>query len=159
MCLSNPKSELDPAAENAYEYAQRTVKGITEKAKSNKKVSQRLFVVILVATSISPVLIFLPFCDLISKGLPAFLSVSAAIASGWIQLRKPEERWILYRTAQRELEFQIDQYIHNIGEYEDPDKKDAVLADKVSQRALQLHYEWVPIVPRADKINQLSGKK
>ena len=148
----------EKSEENVLEYAERIKEGISNKADSNKTWSTRLFLIVLFATVLSPILILLPVCDWFSKYLPAFLTASAALASGWIQLRKPQERWTLYRTAQREIEFEIDQYNHKIGEYQDERTRNAILSDKVSRRALQLHFEWIPIVPKAEDLQKVLGK-
>ncbi len=145
---------------SALDYAEKTKKGIEEKADENKSLSTRLFLIILISTVISPILILLPFGDVYSKYLPALMTASAALASYWLQLRKPQDRWVIYRGAQREIEYQIDQYNFGNDEYGKADDKEKLLADRVSKRALQLHYEWVPFAPKAEEIEKLlKGEK
>lgn len=145
----------DNEHETAIKYAQRIRNGIEKKSKQNKNNSTFLIFIVLFSTVLSPVLILISDCDIISKYIPAFLTAGAALASYWIQLRKPQERWVLYRTAQREIEFEIDQFQHNLGEYTIVNKE-MVLADNVSKRALKLHYEWMPFVPRAEEITKIN---
>jgi hypothetical protein len=133
-------------------YAVRVKNSIKAKSDTNKNLASFLFCVILISTVFSPALILLPFDVIFSKYLPALLTACAALASYWMQLRKPQERWVLYRTAQREIEYEIDQYQFETGEYSDLDKKDSLLADKVSKRALQLHYEWIPMDQKLKKL-------
>ncbi len=144
--------------ESPLQYAKKIRTSVSKKANENKNTATFLFLVILFSTVLSPVLILVSDNAIVSKYLPAGLTACAALASYWLQLRKPQERWVLYRTAQREVEFEIDQYIHGVGKY-DTEEKDKILADHVSQRALQLHYQWMPIVPRADDINKLLNEK
>lgn len=143
--------------ESPLEYSIRIKDGIAEKAKKNKKLSTFLFLVVLISTVLSPALILISDHFYLSKILPAILTAGAALASYWIQLRKPHERWVIYRTAQREIEFEIDQYQFSNGDYSD-EQKDKTLSNKVSKRALQLHYEWMPLVPKAEELQNIKTK-
>lgn len=149
------KNIPDPPEENALGFACRTKKGIKEKADSNKNLSTFLFLVVLVSTVLSPLLILIGTGDILTKIVPSSLMAAAALASYWIQLRKPQERWVIYRTAQRQIEFEIDQFLHGNGQYEVSSNPERLLADRVSQRALQLHYEWIPVVPRSEHVMDL----
>ena len=147
-----------PIEETPLEYALRIRNGISNKAEKNKNLSTQLFVTILFATVFSPLLILLTTDIWISKYIPAFVTACAALASYWLQLRKPQERWVIYRTAQREIEFEIDQYCHENGDYSNTETKDKLLSDRVSKRALQLHYEWIPVVPKVEDIEKTAKK-
>jgi hypothetical protein len=142
--------------ENVIDYANRTLNGIKEKAKRNKRGSTIFFLCLLIPTAITPILILLPFGDILTKYIPAAITALASFSSAWMQLRKPQERWVLYRTAQREIEFEVDQYSYGLGSYSDPKTKDEILADRISKRALQLHYDWIPIFPKAKEIQNIS---
>jgi hypothetical protein len=137
------------------EYANKIKYGIKAKSDETKRFSTFLFLVILISTVFSPALILISNEPWLSKYLPAFLTACAALASYWIQLRKPQERWLIYRTAQREIEYEIDQYTFGNGDYVESNNKDLLLTDRVSKRALQLHYEWMPIVPKIDDVNKI----
>ena len=139
----------------ALDYSKEIRDGIKEKATQNKNQSTFLYLVILFTTVFVPILILLPSGDFVTKYIPAFMSACAALASYWLQLRKPQERWVIYRGAQREIEYQIDQYKFENDEYNDPKSKDKLLADRVSKRALELHYEWVPFAPKAEEIDKI----
>jgi Protein of unknown function (DUF4231) len=154
---TSSSDETDPmptmteaASDLALAYARRTLAGVTAKAASNKRLTTFLFLTILIPTTVSPILILAANDPLAAKVLPSILSACAAVASAWIQLRKPQERWAIYRTAQREVEFEIDQYQFGNGRYAEPAGRGSLLADAVSKRALQLHFEWLPIAPRAE---------
>lgn len=139
---------------SAYDYSKKVLKGIEGKAIKNKNETTRLFLVVTIATVLSPILILLPLNIFFSKITPAILTGCAALATSWIQIRKPQERWAMYRTAQREIEFQLDQYDFSNGEYIDVQDKDSLLADNVSKRALQLHYEWLPVAPKFEELQK-----
>lgn len=140
--------------ENPLNYSFKICQGIKTKAKKNKDFSTFLFFVVLFSTVISPVLILISDNFWLSKLSPAILTAFAALASYWIQLRKPHERWALYRTAQRDIEFEIDQYTFKNGRYSEGDP-DTILSDRVSTRALKLHYDWMPLVPKSKELSKL----
>ena len=140
---------------NSLNYSNKICEGIKAKAKKNKDLSTFLFLVVLLSTVVSPVLILISNNFYISKLCPAILTAFAALASYWIQLRKPHERWALYRTAQRDIEFEIDQHAFQNGDYAG-ENADKVLADKVSKRALKLHYDWMPLVPKSKELQKLT---
>lgn len=138
------------------EFAIKICDGIKAKSDKNKCFSTFLFFVVLVATVIIPVLILISDNFYISKAIPAFLSASAALSSYWIQLRKPHERWALYRTSQREIESEINKYRYSIDEYDNA-SKDTLLAKKVNELALKLHYDWMPMVPTTKEIQNIKN--
>ncbi len=107
--MSDEAARAQASESAALTYARKILKSVREKAEENKKLTNRLFLVVLFATIFSPILILLPLPQW-SKIVPAVLTGSAALASGWVQLKRPQERWALYRTAQREIEYEIDQY-------------------------------------------------
>lgn len=139
----------------ALEYSKQIRDGIKEKATKNKNQSTFLFLVVLITTVFAPILILLPFGDVVTKYIPAFLTASAALATYWLQLRKPQERWVIYRGAQREIEYEIDRYKFETGIYSDSQNKEKLLAERVSKRALELHYEWVPFAPKVEEIEKI----
>ncbi len=145
------------SADEHLAYARRLLDSIRKKADQNKRQSTFLFFVVLGATAFSPILILTPTPDWASKIIPAVLTAAAAMASGWLQLRKPQERWAVYRTAQREIEFEIDQYQFGNGQYADASTNGKRLTDLVSKRALRLHYDWLPIVPSAEDVKNVAA--
>lgn len=138
------------------EFAIKTCNGIKTKSDKNKNFSTFLFLVVLIATVITPLLILISDNFYISKAIPAFLSASAALSSYWIQLRKPHERWALYRTTQREIESELNKYRYSIDEYDIPNK-DTFLVKKVNELALKLHYDWMPMVPTTKEIQTIKS--
>lgn len=140
----------------SYKLAEKICEGIKEKADRNKNFSAFLFLVVLLATVLTPLLILISNDFFISKLAPACLSACAALSSYWIQLRKPHERWALYRTAQREIESELNKYNYSIDEY-DIVEKEKLLVKKVNDLALKLHYDWMPMVPTTKEIQTIKS--
>jgi hypothetical protein len=143
---------------DAIGFAIKTCEGIKKKADKNKDFSTFLFLIVLLATVITPVLILISDDFYISKVIPALLSASAALSSYWIQLRKPHERWALYRTTQREIESEINKYTFSIDGYNDS-TKEILLAKRVNDLALKLHYDWMPMIPSTKELQTINSSK
>lgn len=87
-----------------------------------------------------------------SKLVPTLLSATVAFSTAWLQLRKPQQLWALYRTSQRELEDNLYKYQYRVGEYSTNPEPDKLLIENVSQIALNAHYSWLPMVPNPEDI-------
>jgi hypothetical protein len=136
------------------EFATKICHEITKKADKNKSLSTFLFLVVLFTTVVTPLLVLISDNFYLSKFAPASLSAFAALASYWIQLRKPHERWMLYRTTQREIESELNKFTYSIDEYNIVDSE-KLLVKKVNELALKLHYDWIPMVPSTNEIQNL----
>lgn len=143
---------------NSKEFALVTCQEIKKKANKNKNLSTFLFIVVLSTTVITPLLVLISNNFYLSKLAPASLSAFAALASYWIQLRKPHERWMLYRTTQREIESELNKYTYLLDEYNE-ENCEKLLAKKVNDLALKLHYDWIPMVPSTNEIQNLRSKE
>ncbi|GAB1045594.1 MAG: hypothetical protein SPiBPW_39650 [Shewanella algae] len=87
-----------------------------------------------------------------SKLIPTLLSVAVAFSTAWLQLRKPQQLWALYRTSQRELEDNLYKYQYRIAEYSSHPDPGKLLVEKVTKIALDAHYSWLPMVPNPEDI-------
>jgi len=94
-----------------------------------------------------------------SKLIPSLLSVAVAFSTAWLQLRKPQQLWALYRTSQRELENCLSEFQHKIKDFTDSTDPDKLLAEKVSEIALSAHYAWLPMVPNPENVSSSSTPK
>ena len=140
-------------------YSESIKNGIAKKAESNKRTSDLLYKFVITLPPISTLLLLIPIESVwLNKFIPAVLMVGASISSSWLQLRKPHERWLLYRTAQREMEYEIDQYKLELNEYTKSNDKDKVLGDKITKRALELHYQWEPMIPKLEDLDKVKNK-
>lgn len=137
---------------DAQAFCRATIKGFAAKAGHNKRESQACFMAVVLCTGVVPLLITLGQGFWWGKAIPATLSTLAAIATAWLQLRKPQQLWSLYRGAQRELEDQETKRRFLIAEYETTPDPDKLLAMKVAAIALNVHNQWLPMVPSPDHL-------
>lgn len=153
-------SIISDQEENAEQLCQRIITHFEVKANHNKNESLRCFIVIIVCTLLTPLFIALSPAENVwlSKVIPSVLSVVAAGAAGWLQQRKPQQLWSLYRTAQRELEVQKLKFLHQIEEYETAPAPRKILAQKIAAVILSTHQQWMPIVPSPDNLKLLESK-
>ncbi|RKS14949.1 DUF4231 domain-containing protein [Flavobacterium sp. 120] len=135
------------------EYAEKTLKGFKEKANHNKNESLVSFVIILTSSLLAPLFITLGEGIILSKIIPSILSVIAAGFTSWLQLRKPQKLWSLYRECQRLIEDQVIKYKFKVGEYSENVSADSLLAEKVAEIALNAHYQWTSVVPNPETLN------
>lgn len=128
--------------------------GMREKADHNKHESQISFYVVICFTLAAPLFVTLGDGWIWGKLIPACLSVFAAAATAWLQLRKPQRLWSIYRRAQRELEREKAAYDFGLHDYADadPDRRDKLLAVKTTETAFHVHEQWEGLVPEPDAL-------
>jgi hypothetical protein len=141
---------------NSEQLCQRLIEHYRIKADHNKAETLRCFYLVISCTLVTPLFITLGPGLWLGKIVPSILSLIAAGATAWLQQRKPQQLWSLYRTAQRELEVQALKHQYRIDEYEQANEPDKVLAKNVAAVVLNTHRQWVPIVPSPD---QLQGRE
>jgi len=90
--------------ETAESYYSEIRKGFREKANHNKLESNTIFFGIICFTLAAPLFVTMGEGGFFGKAVPAVLSVLAAGATSWLQIRKPQRLWSIYRRAQRELD-------------------------------------------------------
>jgi len=134
------------------EYAEATRKGFKEKANHNKDESLWSFTAILIASLVAPLFITLGTNEFVGKIIPSILSVIAAGLTSWLQLRKPQKLWAMYRSAQRNIEDQIVKFTYTIGEYKQAESPESLLAEKVAEIALNAHNEWTSVIPSPENL-------
>ena len=144
--------------ESPVDFCSRLVKAFEEKADHNKNESIANFVLVTVATLLAPLFITLGTGFWAGKVVPSVLSLSAAGSTGWLQLRQPQRLWSIYRTAQRELEDHRTKHQYGIGEYEDSERPDKLLAKNTAEIALSVHYKWLPLVPSPENLQGLQAQ-
>ena len=139
---------------NALEFCKSTIKGFKSKSDHNKDEALRCFLVVMIFTLLAPLFITLGEGFWWGKVVPSLLSVGAAFSTAWLQLRKPQQLWSLYRSCQRELEDQLTKYEYGLGEYKDNEEADSILASKVAEIAMKAHEKWLPIVPNPEGLKE-----
>ncbi|EGQ8087465.1 DUF4231 domain-containing protein [Vibrio vulnificus] len=129
-----------------------------KKADHNKLESLWSFKLIMISTLSSPLFVAFGTTEFYSKIVPAFLSLIAAGLTAWVQLRKPQNLWKTYRTAQRRLEVELEKYQFEIGEYSGDDKDKKVIT-KASDIYVDVHEQWSDLVPSPDDIKSNPSKE
>ncbi len=141
------KELLDPE-----DFCKSVISGFKKKASHNKNESMYCFWVAMGGALLVPLFVTLGTEFLWAKVIPSLLSVSAAFSTAWLQLRKPQQLWALYRTAQRELEDNLYKYQYKVDEYEKHQAPEKLLVEKVTKIAIDAHYSWLPMVPNPENI-------
>jgi hypothetical protein len=160
------KTEL----ESPEEFCKSIIRGFKAKSSHNKNESMLFFWLSMGGALAAP--IFVTLGDdmakclgeygsvfILSKLIPSLLSVAVAFSTAWLQLRKPQQLWALYRTAQRELEDHLYKFQYEISEYEQHQNPGKLLVENVSKIALDAHYSWLPMVPNPENIKSASATK
>ena len=134
---------------NARKYGIDQLNHFKEKAAHNKFESLWCFRLIMLSTLSAPLFLSLADGFWLSKVTPSILSAIAAFSTAWLQLRKPQELWSLYRGAERVIETQITHYDFSSGVYKVLEQNDAdqLLVEKVSQIKLDTHQSWTKSLP------------
>ena len=135
------------------DYAENIAKAFKDKADHNKNESLTCFSLILIASLSAPLFITLGEGDIWGKAIPSILSVVAAGLTSWLQLRKPQKLWSMYRGSQRMIEDHITKYKFKIGDYKAHNEPDSLLAEKVAEIALNAHNEWISVIPSPESIS------
>ena len=137
-----------------------TIASFKKKADHNKNESLICFIVVVACSLISPLFVTLGDGVLLGKIIPSVLSLSAAGSTAWLQLRKPQNLWTLYRDCQRRIEDHLYKYDHRLAEYEASDvERSKLLADIVRTVAWDAHQRWLPLVPTPEAIGSSSKKQ
>lgn len=127
-------------------------KALKEKADHNKLESQAIFFSVICFSLAAPLFVTLGSGQLLAKIVPAILSVMAAAASSWLQLRQPQRLWAIYRRAQRELEREKTAFDFALNDYDGRVDTEKQLAQRVSDIAFFVHEQWEGLVPNADSL-------
>lgn len=157
-----PPSQSETKPQTAEEFCLAVIRGFEEKASHNKNESMLNFWVSMGGALLVPVFVtlgpgiaeaigFSSLQFLLGKVIPSLLSACVAFSTGWLQLRKPQRLWSLYRSSQRELEDNLQKYRFSVGEYAEAESPDKILVEKVTKIALDAHYAWLPMVPNPEK--------
>ena len=148
----NDKSISNNPYKSASDYYLDVRNGLKEKADHNKHESQIAFYVVICFTLAAPLFVTLGEGWLWGKLIPASLSVLAAAATAWLQLRKPQRLWAIYRRAQRELEREKVSFDFGLNDYADEPGREKLLEKKVAGIAFHVHEQWEGLVPEPDAL-------
>lgn len=134
-----------------------TTTAFKQKANHNKNEALNCFRIVMTATLLTPIFITLGPELWLGKVLPSVLSALAAASTAWLQLRKPQQLWALYRSCQRKLEDQQMRYTYEIEPYAGNTAPDKLLAERVALICMEAHDKWLPIVPNPENMKESTG--
>lgn len=138
------------AANEAREHCLGRIEHFKSKADHNKSETLLLFTVLLLSTLAAPLLIALGPGVLFGKVLPSVLSSVSSGCAIWLQLRKPQQLWTLYRTAQRRLEAEEIGYRFGVNGYDQAPAPAKLLAQRTAQICTTTNDLWAPLVPNPE---------
>lgn len=145
---------------SALEYAKGQRKHFGDKADTNKRRTNWLLAVIIVASLATPLFVTLGVGVVVGKVVPSVLSLLATAATTWMQVRKPNDRWALYRGAERAIEFEIARYSHGVEEYDvEKPARDKLLARRVARLSRDTHTRWESLVPDVEQVQHALSKR
>lgn len=146
------------------------IRGFKEKSDHNKRESMLCFWFSMGGSLAAPIFVTLGediakllggsgSSFILSKLIPTLLSAAVAFSTAWLQLRKPQQLWALYRTSQRHLEDNLNKYRFKVAEYSKHEYPDQLLVERITQIALDAHYSWLPMVPNPEDDKSIAPKK
>lgn len=154
--FGSDKADIGSEKDTAIDYNRKVIGGLRAKANHNKVESQLCFCLVVGASLAAPLFIALGTDQLFGKIIPAALSLGAAAATSWLQLRKPQRLWALYRQAQRRLEDEQVKYRYKIPPFDAGSDPDKLLASNTAAIALEVHYKWEGLVPDPDALGTVT---
>ncbi|EMI7380071.1 DUF4231 domain-containing protein [Salmonella enterica] len=125
----------------------------SSKADHNKNESLFFFSAALFGSLLTPIFFTLGDSVLYSKIIPSLLSALSAFSVSWLQLRKPQQLWHLYRSCQREIENLILKYDYGIVPFNNSDCKS--IQNFIAQLIIikeKSHANWSKLTPSPESI-------
>lgn len=146
----------DLSTESAASYALAQAKHFQSKADHNKAESIWCFRGVMICSLLAPLFVSLGEGVWLSKVIPSVLSVIAAFSTAWLQLRKPQTLWSVYRTTQRKIEHTLIHFKYKTGDFEEISDvvADKLLISKVISFASEAHHMWTKAVPDTNLLKE-----
>lgn len=133
------------------DFAMKEIEEFKRKSDHNKSEALTCFFLIVVSSLASPLFVTLGEGTFWGKIVPSVLSLSTAASTAWLQLRKPQNLWPLYRDSQRRIEDHLQKYKYKLDQYAEVGaQRDILLADAVRSITWDAHQRWLPLVPTSD---------
>jgi hypothetical protein len=139
-----------PESHESTEFCKDRIQHFASKADHNKREALTMFVALILCTLASPLFITLGQGLVFSKIIPSILSTVATGCAVWLQQRKPQQLWSLYRTMQRQLENELYSFEFLIHDYAGRTEPDKLLAERTAAVCMNAHQLWAPLIPSAE---------
>lgn len=140
---------------DALDLANASIEHFRSKADHNKSESLFCFSIIVLFSLISPMFVMLGEGVILGKIIPSLLSLFVAASTAWLQLRRPQHLWSIYRDSQRRIEDILCKYKFGIEEFSfDNNQRDTLLADHTRAIIWETHKKWLPLVPSSDSLEK-----
>jgi hypothetical protein len=110
------------------------IKWYEKKASANKSRFHASQLVIIIASAIIPIVNVIDFAPVEIRIVSSILGGIIIGFTGFIQLKKYQENWILFRTTEEILKKEKYFFVHNVGEYANvnsPEDKNKLLVERV----------------------------
>ncbi|HII4337709.1 TPA: DUF4231 domain-containing protein [Vibrio parahaemolyticus] len=132
------------------ELANEYIQHFAQKAKHNKTESLFMFKVVMLSTLLAPLFVSFGVDTVTSKIIPSSLSLLAAMATAWLQLRKPQNLWFTYRSAERKIEKELHLYNFRAGQYKDLENPETTLVENILTVVESTHIAWGKDLPKIE---------
>jgi len=148
-------SRSDRCTSEAYKWAEDQRQEHRRKADHNKRESLSILASVLVLSSAVPLLIAFGTDEVSAKFIPATLSLVSGVGTAWLQLRRPQELWRVYRGTQRQIEFSMSNFQFSVEDYNIGEVAASQLLVKEVSRALcATHQTWEGLVPDVERMRR-----
>lgn len=137
-------------------FCEKKIAELKAKADHNKMESLWSFKIMMLSSLSMPILISYGSDSILwGKILPSILSMLVAFLTSWVQHRKPQQLWRLYRTSQRKLEYELEFYRFGKEKYRNSQDPEEELIIELSKINLDTNEEWAKLVP-SEKFTKMS---
>ncbi|MCL0013489.1 DUF4231 domain-containing protein, partial [Providencia rettgeri] len=115
-----------------------------DKASHNKNETLWCFRLIMFCSIFAPIFFLISDELIYSKLIPSCMSAVAAFCTAWVQLRKPQNLWALYKTSERELEVLKINYLYNSNDFSNcsHEDKDRIFIEKITDTLKNTNLDW-----------------
>lgn len=137
-------------ADSAWEQCLVVTSSIGKKADKNKRRARYSALATTIFSSTIPILLAFGNGSVSTRIIASSLAAVTVVITTWVQIEKPNERWVLYRRYHRLLESEQIRYKFEIEPYEI--EREARLAEFLASIQSKLHLEWEGLIPSSEAV-------